>query len=257
VASVLFMIGAVVAAVLLTVLVLTMLFPQLRIWPTPGPGSWQSYVFWPLFRGLNVLCFATALIDHTSFLGLPIWLRGCAAILLAASLALFIYSFRVLGRDNSYGAQAGLVTGGIYRWTRNPQNAMLVVGYASLAFAADSGPTYVLCAAMMAVYVLMVLLEEPWLETIYGAPYRRYCARVPRFFNWRRLALCARSGVWARASARRSPRHSRRRRNEYRHLSVPAHLRLRRGEVGAGHDSHRIAAADGRAAHGEGRHRDS
>ena len=202
-ASVVFVLGSAVAGVLLTLLVLTMLLPRLRIWPTPGTGSWQNYVFWPLFRGLNVLCFAMALVDRTSLFGLPVWLRGLAAILLAGSLALFIYSFRVLGRDNSYGAQDGLVTRGIYRWTRNPQNAMLVVVYACLALAADSGPTYVLCAAMMAVYVLMVLLEEPWLEATYGAAYRRYCARVPRFFNWRRLALsCARSRVLRRASAR-------------------------------------------------------
>ena len=101
------------------------------------------------------------------------------------SLAVFIYSFRVLGRDNSYGAQDGLVTGGIYRWTRNPQNAMLVVVYGCLALAVDGAATYLLCAAMMAVYILMVLVEEPWLEAIYGERYRRYCARVPRFFNWR------------------------------------------------------------------------
>ena len=202
-ASVVFGLGAAVAAVLLALLVITMLFPRLRIWPTPGPGSWQSYVFWPLFRGLNVLCFATALVDRTNFLSLPIWLRALAAILLAASLALFITSFRALGRDNSYGAQDGLVTRGIYRWTRNPQNAMLVMVYACLAVAADSAPTYVICGAMMAVYVLMVLLEEPWLEATYGAAYRRYCARVPRFCNWRRLALlCARSRVLRRASAR-------------------------------------------------------
>ena len=205
VASVLFIVGSAVSAVLLALLVLTMLFPQLRIWPTPGPGSWQSYLFWPLFRGLNVLCFATALAaDHASPLGLPLWLRGLAAALLVASLALFIYSFRVLGRDNSYGAQQGLVTRGIYRWTRNPQNAMLVVVYASLAVAVDSAPAYVLCAAMMAVYVIMVLLEEPWLEGVYGVAYRRYCARVPRFFNWRRLALtCARRGP-LRAQTRQS-----------------------------------------------------
>jgi protein-S-isoprenylcysteine O-methyltransferase Ste14 len=207
VANVLFIPGATVAAVLLALLVLTMFFPLLRIWPTPGLGSWQSYVFWPLFRGLNVLCFATALVDRMNFLSLPIWLRALAAILLAASLALFIYSFRVLGRDNSYGAQHGLMTRGIYRWTRNPQNAMLVVVYGCLAFAADSGPAYVLCAAMMAVYVLMVLLEEPWLEATYGAAYRRYCARVPRFFNWRRLGLlCARSTAWSRARMRPSQR---------------------------------------------------
>jgi protein-S-isoprenylcysteine O-methyltransferase Ste14 len=197
-AMVLFAVGAGVATVLLGLLVLTLLVPTLRIWPTPGTGSWQSYVFWPLFRGLNVLCFAVATAGTGSgYLGLPAAARLVALALLAASLALFIYSFRVLGRDNSYGAQDGLVTGGIYRWTRNPQNAMLVVVYGCLAVAADSGPAYVLCAAMMAVYVLMVLLEEPWLEGIYGEPYRRYCRRVPRFFNWRRAAILART-VWRR-----------------------------------------------------------
>src|SRR6476646_2547310 len=103
--TVLFTAGAVVATVLLGLLVITMLMPALRIWPTPGPGSWQSYVFWPLFRGLNVLCFAVAVIDRAGFLGLPAWLRALGAAALAGSIALFVYSFRVLGRDNSYGAQ--------------------------------------------------------------------------------------------------------------------------------------------------------
>ena len=192
VADVLFIVGLAVAVVLLGLLLLTMLVPSLRIWPTRG--GWQSYVFWPLFRGLNALCFMMALADRTAFLGLPVWLRAPAAIVLAASVALFIYAFRVLGRDNSYGAQDGLVTRGIYRWTRNPQNAMLMLVYGALAITADSGPTYVLCAAMIAVYFLMVLLEEPWLAGIYGEVYRRYCQRVPRFLNWRRaaIALCAR-----------------------------------------------------------------
>ena len=191
--TVLFTIGAAVAAVLLCLLILTLQFRPLRIWPTPGSGSWQGYVFWPLFRSLNVLCFAVALADSVNFLGLPSWLRILASILLAGSIALFAYSFRMLGRDNSYGAQDGLVSRGIYRWTRNPQNAMLVVVYGCLALAADSGPAYLLCAAMMAVYILMVLAEEPWLEAAYGASYHRYCSRVPRFFNWKRAATLARA----------------------------------------------------------------
>ena len=201
IAGMLFSVGVAAAAVLIALLLVTMAVPKLRIWPTPGEGSWQSYVFWPLFRGLNVVCFATALADRTVYLGLPVWLRALAALLLAGSLGLFISSFRALGRGNSYGAQDGLVTRGIYRWTRNPQNAMLVVVYGCLALAADSGPAYVLCAAMMAVYVLMVLLEEPWLATIYGAAYARYCQRVPRFFNWRRAAIAAQAWLKRRARA--------------------------------------------------------
>lgn len=201
--GVVFGIGAAVATALLGLLLLTLLVSSFRIWPTPGAGSWQGYVFWPLFRSLNVLCFAVAVLDRAPFLGLPGWARAVAFVLLAASLALFVYSFRALGRDNSYCAQDGLVTSGIYRWTRNPQNAMLVVVYGCLALAADSARAYVLCAAMMAVYTLMVHAEEPWLAAAYGESYRRYCRRVPRFFNWRRAAILV------RASLRRSGTRSR------------------------------------------------
>ena len=193
VADVVFLVGLAVAVLLLGLLLATMLAPALRIWPTPGTGSWQSYAFWPLFRGLNGLCVLMALADRTVLLGLPVWVRATAGLVLAVSVALFVYSFRVLGRDNSYGAQDGLITRGIYRWTRNPQNAMLMVVYAALAVTADNGPTYLLCGAMIAVYFLMVLLEEPWLAGIYGEPYRRYCRRVPRFFNWRRAAIAVRA----------------------------------------------------------------
>lgn len=189
--------GMAVAATLIGLLLLTIVWPSLRIWPTPGPKTWQSYVFWPLFRGLNVLCFAMAALDAPGYLGLPGWARTLAFAALIASTGTFVYAFRVLGRDNSYGARDGLVTGGIYRWSRNPQNAMLVVVYGCLALAVDGGATYLLCAGMMTVYVLMVLAEEPWLEGVYGAPYRRYLDRVPRFFNW------SRGWAWVRAGLRR------------------------------------------------------
>jgi protein-S-isoprenylcysteine O-methyltransferase Ste14 len=160
-----------------------------HIWPTPGPGTRQSYVFWPLFRGLNALCFAMAVVDTAGYLGLPAWLRILALAALVASTMLFIYAFHVLGRDNSYGARDGLVTSGIYRWSRNPQNTMLIVVYGCLAVATDGGGTYLLCASMMAVYALMVFCEEPWLESIYGPSFRRYCRQVPRFINLRRVLV--------------------------------------------------------------------
>ena len=187
--SALFMVGTLVAVTLLGLLVLTIRVPAVRIWPTPGAGSWQSTVFWPLFRGLNVLCFAVGVADRSPVLGLVGGARLAAFVLLALSVALFVMAFRKLGHDNSYGAREGLVTCGIYRWSRNPQNAMLIVVYACLALAADCASAYALCAAMMAVYVLMVIAEEPWLEAAYGEAYRRYCRSVPRFFNRRRLGI--------------------------------------------------------------------
>jgi len=179
-------IGLAVAGLLLSLLLATLLSGTFRIWPTPGPATWQSYVFWPLFRGLNVLCFAMAVVDTAGYLGLPAWLRILALAALVASTILFIYAFHVLGRDNSYGARDGLVTSGIYRWSRNPQNTMLIVVYGCLAVATDGGGTYLLCASMMVVYTLMMFCEEPWLESMYGLSFRRYCRQVPRFINLRR-----------------------------------------------------------------------
>ena len=187
-AGIIFTIGLAVASALVTLLLATLAWPELRIWPPPGEKTWQSYLFWPLFRGLNVLSFLVAAMTWPGgALGLPVWLRVLASLVLAASVAIFVYSFRVLGRDNSYGATEGLITDGIYRWSRNPQNAMLIVVYCTLAIVADGGPAFVLAGATMLVYWLMILLEEPWLAARYGDTYRSYCASVPRLFNWRRL----------------------------------------------------------------------
>jgi steroid 5-alpha reductase family enzyme len=88
-----------------------------------------------------------------------------------------------------------LVTHGIYRWTRNPQYATVIPVFASLAIAADSGMTYILCLALTCVYVLMALVEEPWLEAAYGLSYLQYCRRVPRFFNWHRAWVLLQTGL--------------------------------------------------------------
>jgi protein-S-isoprenylcysteine O-methyltransferase Ste14 len=185
-ATIIFNLSATLGSILVALLALTLMQPSLRIWPTPGDGSWQGYVFWPLFRGLNIACFAMAIADDSRLFGLPVWARLATLALLAASVLLFRYAFRVLGRENSYCAQDGLVTGGIYQWSRNPQNAMLMLLYTCLAVAVDGPQTYIVCGLMVAVYVLMVLAEEPWLASIYGDAYRSYCAQVPRFFNWSR-----------------------------------------------------------------------
>lgn len=188
-----FAIGLTTGLPLIALLVVTWLDLGARIWPTPEPGSWQSILFWPLFRTLNVSAFATAAVSTPGLLALPDAVRLAALLLLLAAGALYVFALIALGHANTYCERQGLVTRGIYRWTRNPQYAAIIPVYAGLAFAADSGPTAVLCSALIIAYVLMALNEEPWLLTSYGADYQRYCRRVPRFFNWRRAWVLARS----------------------------------------------------------------
>jgi protein-S-isoprenylcysteine O-methyltransferase Ste14 len=79
--------------------------------------------------------------------------------------------------------QDGLVSHGLYRFSRNPQYASSILGLIGLAICANSWLVLPLAVLMSGAYVLMALTEETWLEQRYGAPYRDYCARTARFMD--------------------------------------------------------------------------
>ena len=161
----------------------TVLAPPFRIWPTPEPGSWQSLTFWGLFRGGMVATFivaaldwnATPLLDWTRFIvALPLGLGG---------LFVTVCGYFNLGLGNTYCGADGLVTGGLYRFSRNPQYTASIVGLIGLSLGANSILTIIMSAVMIGVYVLMALVEEEWLKQLYGAPYRDYCRETSRFLD--------------------------------------------------------------------------
>lgn len=181
-------------AALIALLALTLADRRLRIWPTPGDGTWQSLLFWLLFRTLNATAILLAIADWGSLGLVPVPLRGLGLAAAAACLVLYLRSLASLGPPNTYCRRAGLVDRGIYRWTRNPQYATIIPAYAGLALAADSAMAGGVIAVLAAVYVLMAYAEEPWLRTAYPDVYDRYARRVPRFYNWRRTRAFLRLG---------------------------------------------------------------
>lgn len=172
------------AGAILNLLLLRTLFaPPFRIWPTPEPGSWQSLTFWGLFRGGMVATFAVALLDWNGaglldasrlLIGLPLFLVG---------FGVTVCGYFNLGLGNTYCGEDGLVSHGLYRFSRNPQYASSILGLIGVAISADSWLALPLAAAMSGVYVQMALTEEAWLEQRYGAPYRDYCAETARFVD--------------------------------------------------------------------------
>lgn len=180
--SLLFAAAFAALAVLNLLLALTAFTDIVKLWPTPHRGSWQSWVFWPLFRGgLG----ATMLLGIWQFAATPSHGTGAlsGAIVALLALAVTIYAYFALGLENTYGADEGLVTTGLYRYSRNPQYVASIAGFAGLAFAAASPETIILCALAIGVYVLMPFTEEPWLSRMYGESYRAYQRETPRFLS--------------------------------------------------------------------------
>jgi protein-S-isoprenylcysteine O-methyltransferase Ste14 len=177
-------VGVMAGVTLSGLLACTIVNYELNVWPTPGKGSWRSRIFWSLFRTLNVATLALAFLDWQSWDGFSLQ-RGIGASFAIVCFVLYGWACFALGRRNLYCGRDGLVTGGIYSWTRNPQYATAIPAYLGLALASDSIAVFAIASLLAFIFVLMAFAEEHWLETAYGADYRRYRLEVARFYNWR------------------------------------------------------------------------
>jgi protein-S-isoprenylcysteine O-methyltransferase Ste14 len=109
---------------------------------------------------------------------------GAVVFLVGAGIAAWgLLAFRKARTTTVPGEEASqLVTGGPYRFTRNPMYVGLVLAYVGEAgILRQVGPLLLL--PLVAAYVnwVVIPLEESTLARIFGAPYERYRARVRRW----------------------------------------------------------------------------
>ena len=206
IADAILLVGGVAASALLPALLGGLKWPDRGVWPAPPVGSARSFAFWSLFRTLNVATLALAAFRPAEMQ--PQFWQIAALAGSAVFGALYARTLWELGRDATYCRASGLATGGVYRWTRNPQYAAAIVAFVLLALGiADSGVA-ILSASLIAVYALMAFAEEPWLRQRYGAAYDSYRKQTPRFFNtallWRVIIAEIRARRRVKAAARKS-----------------------------------------------------
>lgn len=172
------------AAALVTLnalLLLTVFSSSIKLWPTPSTKSWQHYTFWPLFRGgLSLTLLFAILTAHWPLEG-EVLRFAIGLLCVAVGFGVTIYGYFHLGLENTYGAEEGLVTGGLYRYSRNPQYVASILGYFGVALANAGTHTIILCGLAILVYLIMPFTEEPWLQRAYGDVYLAYKSRTPRF----------------------------------------------------------------------------
>ena len=121
------------------------------IWPVPI-GVWVSLGLGSAAIGLGILLFVAGVISFGSF-------------------------SRISGTVNE-----GLVTTGIYQWSRNPQNVGWMMFLLGTAIIGQSGLALLLTALFWIGFVLYVRQEERQLEARFDDEYRLYLRSSHRYY---------------------------------------------------------------------------
>ena len=138
-----------------------------------------AVVFGLLLDGLFPAYVLTVLLDFSDRIIV-------ALVLFAASAALAIpamLAFRRAGTHiEPWKPATKLVTGGIFRFVRNPMYVGLILLVAATGVALASDWTLVMTAALaVTLHVGVVRREERYLAAKYGERCRDYCRRVSRY----------------------------------------------------------------------------
>src|SRR5262249_21839618 len=113
--------------------------------------------------------------------GAEIWRFALGLLCAGVGFGITVYGYFNLGIENTYGADEGLVTKGLYRYSRNPQCVASILGFFGAGLANGSLQAAMLSGLAILVYIIMPYTEEPWLERAYGDGYAAYKAQVRRF----------------------------------------------------------------------------
>lgn len=97
-----------------------------------------------------------------------------------------VHAFRSFGQVSGTSNE-GLVTQGVYRYSRNPQNVGAWLVLVGVAIGATSGLALLLAGAFLAGTRLYLVIEERHMRRTYGDEWERYARHTPRFLGRARL----------------------------------------------------------------------
>jgi protein-S-isoprenylcysteine O-methyltransferase Ste14 len=107
---------------------------------------------------------------------------GALGILLSASGAIIFRRRGTTTNPMKPGKASSLVTGGIYRWTRNPMYlGLAIILLAWAIFLANLACLVALPAFTFYIYRFQIAPEERALEEKFGAEFSTYCRKVGRW----------------------------------------------------------------------------
>jgi len=159
-------------------------YKELQFWPPPTSKSWQHRLFLLLFRIMFYSLVVLSVLDYNAYEYINIELRffvGLPLLLIGFGMAFYLTIY--MGWRNAFGETKGLITSGIYSYSRNPVYVVSIIGMLGWCIFTSSLQVSIILLLWSVMYVLAPLIEEPWLEKVYGEEYLNYKKRVPRYFG--------------------------------------------------------------------------
>lgn len=182
------MFRVVVTAVVLNsaTVVLSIVRPDMRVWPPPGRDSWQ-YVYNGVVSFTGLLgVVVLGIVDWNSFI-FDHRARFLVGGMLIVSGSFALWGYLTLGMHASQGLGGDLVTTGPYRYSRNPQYVGTIPALLGYAIVCNSALALATALLVSGWFVLVPFAEESWCREHLGAAYGEYAAKVPRFLGFPRL----------------------------------------------------------------------
>jgi protein-S-isoprenylcysteine O-methyltransferase Ste14 len=144
---------------------------------------------------LKILVFATIGAQIASLLfdihadGLPLRIAGAAVG--AVGVAIIGVAIRTMAdswrTEIPEDKRTELVTGGIFRWSRNPAFLGFDLMFAGLAAMFFNPVLAALTVLSIVFYHLQILQEEKFLRSVFGTPYSEYMARTRRYLGTKKV----------------------------------------------------------------------
>ena len=161
--------------------IVSIAWPQRRIWPPGQPRARGQYVMLILFIVSAVGVVLLGLADWSRFI-IPTWIRIAVGVpLWLAGDLLALWAMATLGVAPTSGDEGALVRRGPYSFSRNPQYVGFIIGLIGWGLMANSALTLLASIVGVVPLALVPFAEEPWLLARHGAAYEEYRRAVPRF----------------------------------------------------------------------------
>ena len=160
---------------------------EFQFWPPESRDTIQYKIFWALFR---IFFFGLCLISILEVLSGKLVqsdaLRYSGLLLLVSGIgSATVISFLQLGSKNAHGEKDKLITGGAYRFSRNPIYLTSIIGMVGWGVIFDSNALRINLFCWAVSYLIAPFLEEPWMERCYGKDYITYKSTTARFLGWK------------------------------------------------------------------------